>query len=147
LKRFTVLVTFLLSLLQADINLYGGLSRAGFTPGIAYAGYWSDNFGIEIGGNYALGASTTNVSYESYSGNGLLTFRFRPFKHQLFVLKGGGSYRTATTNYTNFNTTVVSKETLYYNYGFDYIYVIPEVGKIGLSYFADTFGLVYGVEF
>ncbi len=130
-----------------QMNFYNNLSKAGYTPGLSYLYLFGKNYGLEIGGNYALGAQTTNVSYQSFSANLLLTYRFTTAKRQTMILKLGGAYREYITTYEVLSSTVVDREINYYNFGFDYLYDIKDFGKFGFSYFADSYGFVYRIEF
>lgn len=131
---------------QKQLNIYNAISRAGYTPGLAFL-VSGDTYGLELGVNYALGASTANVEYESFAANLLLTYKLVTGDDNYLLLKAGGSYREVTTSFTSFSTTIVDKEILYYNWGIDYMFEIKELGTLGFSYFADNFGLVYVVKF
>ena len=148
MKFFLSFLIVLLTSLHAktQLNIYNAISRAGYTPGLALA-MSGDSFGIELGGNYALGSSTVNVSYDSYAANLFLTYTSHIDKDQRLVFKGGGGYREATSTYINNGVIVVDREILFYNWGLDYIFEVKDLGNIGFSYFADSFGIVYGVTF
>ena len=144
---FTLASLFLHANERHQMNFYNNLSEAGYTPGLSYLYLFGKNFGFELGGNYALGAETVNVSYQSFSANLLLTYRISTAKKQTLMLKAGGSYREYITTYEFLSSTVVDREINYYNFGFDYLYDIKDFGKFGFSYFADSFGLVYRIAF
>jgi len=149
--RISVVVLIMLTHLVANdrhqMNIYTNVSRAGYTPGLAYLYLFGKNFGLELGAYYGLGESTVNVEYDVYGVNLLLTHTNSIDKDQTLVLKLGPAYREYQLTYTTSTSTVVNQEIYYYNYGFDYLYKVKEFGTIGLSYFADSFGVVYRIAF
>ena len=150
-KRVVMTILLLTSTVTANerhqMNFYNNISRAGYTPGLAYLYLYGENFGWELGGNYGLGSSTANVSYESFSANLLVTYRTKIDKKQTFMIKVGPSYREYTAIHNTLNSTITNTEISYYNYGFDYLYDLKSYGKIGFNYFADAFGIVYRIKF
>lgn len=147
MKRLLLLLLFSVNGMNAgSYNIYTLYSSAGLTPGLSYVTN-GDGFEFEFGGNYALGSEMTNLRYDGYAVNMLLTYRTDVKKNQFMIFKAGPAFREFTTTYSTLNYEIKDVERKYFNYGFDYVYIFKDKQEIGFSYMEDSYGVVFRTKF